>query len=970
MPTDTATTDTDVPRFVIARTPAMWAGALSLLFLLALTLPSVTFFSRAEDYLPLHLFLEFVPMAVSAMVFSLAWNLRRQPDNSHTILLGTTFLFVCVVDGATMLSYRGMPEFLTPSVPEKSFNFWLMARTACALALLAVAVAPVQSWTRMQCRIALLAALGLTALALWAGFYSQSQFPATAMEGSGPTPFKVVAEYALVAAYVFTGILLFRRSQAPNQGHLAWLAAAAWVQALAEIFFTLNSDASDTFNVLGHGYKAASFLLIYRALVVTGVRSPLRALDVERALLRSVLTTIPDLIWLKDTTGRYLSCNAAFERLFGASEKEIVGRTDYDFVDAELADMFRKYDRAAMASRTPVVNEEWLTFKAGGASGLFETTKTAMFDAEGTLLGVVGVARDITERKRAEEKLQVSASVFSHAREGIMLTNAKGDILDVNDSFTRITGYSREDVIGQNPRLLSSGRQGQDYYHDMWSALTTEGHWTSEVWNRRKNGEVFAELQTISAVRDAHGAVQQYVALFSDISAFKEHEYKLEHIAHYDALTNLPNRVLLADRLHQAIAQRRGDKVAVVFLDLDGFKAINDRYGHETGDQLLLSLASRMKQVLRDGDTLARMGGDEFVAVLRELHDAEDSVPMLNRLLALASQPVLIEEKELQVSASLGVTFYPQSDEVDGEHLLRQADQAMYQAKLAGKNRFHIFDAAQDMNLRGLHESLKHIRSALQRQEFVLYYQPQVNMRTGQVVGAEALIRWQHPQRGLLAPASFLPIIENQQISVDVGEWVIHQALVQLRQWMQIGLWLPVSVNLSARQLQQADFVERLTAILQQFPDILPSRLKLEVLETSALEDIDGVSQVIEACRRMGVTFALDDFGTGYSSLTYLKRLPVSLLKIDQSFVHGMLDDADDLAILTGVISLAKAFRRDVIAEGVETTAHGTLLLKLGCDLGQGYGIARPMPAQDVPGWINNWQPDPAWTRTQATADQ
>jgi diguanylate cyclase (GGDEF)-like protein len=410
-----------------------------------------------------------------------------------------------------------------------------------------------------------------------------------------------------------------------------------------------------------------------------------------------------------------------------------------------------------------------------------------------------------------------------------------------------------------------------------------------------------------------------------------------------------------------AQAQRRGQQLAVVYLDLDGFKAINDKHGHEVGDQVLITLAQRMKQALREGDSLARLGGDEFVIVLIDLDDLTASRPMLIRLLEACAQPVDVEDLSLLVSASLGVTAYPQSQEIDADQLLRQADQAMYQAKLAGKNRYHVFDAALDSSIRGHHESVERIRLALEMHEFVLYFQPKVNMRSGQIIGVEALIRWQHSGKGLLAPALFLPVIEDHALAVSIGEWVIDTALTQIELWRAAGLDMKVSVNIGARQLQQSDFVDRLKSILAKHPDLDPASLELEVLETSALKDIAQVSQVIEDCAQIGVTFALDDFGTGYSSLTYLKRLRVAMLKIDQSFVRDMLEDPDDLAILQGIIGLAAAFKRQVIAEGVETVAHGSLLLQLGCELAQGYGIARPMPPDQLPAWAARWQPDAAW---------
>ncbi len=472
-------------------------------------------------------------------------------------------------------------------------------------------------------------------------------------------------------------------------------------------------------------------------------------------------------------------------------------------------------------------------------------------------------------------------------------------------------------------------------------------------------------MQTISAVRDAQSNILHYVAIFSDITQLKEHENKLEHIAHYDALTNLPNRILLADRMRQGIiqAKRHSRLLAVVFLDLDGFKAINDKYGHEAGDQLLIAAADRMKLVLREGDTLARIGGDEFVAVLLDLASEAASVPLLKRLLAAAAQPLQFSNISLKVSASLGATFYPQVEDIAEDQLLRQADQAMYLAKQGGKNCYTFFNAELGQNVRNQYESLDGIRRALTEQEFILHYQPKVNMRTGMVIGAEALIRWQHPEKDLLLPCMFMPMVEDRPLAVNIGEWVIDTALTQMELWHAAGLNIPVSVNVGACQLQQPDFVERLKVLLAAHPNIIPGDLELEVLETSALELV-GASQVIRECRELGVMFALDDFGTGYSSLTYLKHLPVAHIKIDRSFVRDMLDDPDDRAILEGVLGLATAFRLQVIAEGVETVEHGTMLLQIGCDVAQGYGIAGPMPAHQFTDWLATWQPDPAWAES------
>jgi diguanylate cyclase (GGDEF)-like protein/PAS domain S-box-containing protein len=567
------------------------------------------------------------------------------------------------------------------------------------------------------------------------------------------------------------------------------------------------------------------------------------------------------------------------------------------------------------------------------------------------------------ELTRSNAELRQLAMVFTHAREGISITDADGTILEVNEAFCRLSGYAREELIGQNPRVLKSGRQGAEHYAQMWQALRERGHWSGEIWNRRKDGSLYAELLTISAIRDDAGRTQRYVALFTDITAQKSHQQQLERIAHYDPLTGLANRSLLADRLQQSMvmAQRRGARLAIVYLDLDGFKSINDRHGHDVGDRFLVAVANRMRAVLREGDTLARLGGDEFVAVLQDTPTIEVCVPMLNRLLAAASAPWIDDGCELRVSASLGVSFYPQAEPVDADQLLRQADQAMYQAKLRGKDRYHLFDDEQDRTLRDHHEGRERIRLGLLRGEFELYYQPKVNMRSGRVLGVEALIRWNHPDRGLLAPGEFLPLIEDHPLGVVVGDWVLDQAFAQLDAWNAAGLALAVSVNVSARQLEEADFVAGLRARFAVHPGVAPAQLELEVLESSALDDLAEVSGVMHECRALGVLFALDDFGTGYCSLTYLKNLPASTLKIDRSFVRDMLDDPEDLAILEGVIGLAAAFDRQPVAEGVETLTHGELLLDLGCELAQGYGIARPMPASAVAGWVREWVPGPSW---------
>ncbi|HIJ39410.1 MAG TPA: EAL domain-containing protein, partial [Rhodospirillaceae bacterium] len=529
------------------------------------------------------------------------------------------------------------------------------------------------------------------------------------------------------------------------------------------------------------------------------------------------------------------------------------------------------------------------------------------------------------------------------------------------------TGYPREALIGHTPHLLASGRHDPDFYRSMWSEIGLHGFWRGEIWNRRKNGEVYPCLLTISAVTDPNEKVSHYVGTFSDITQVKAQQAHLELLAHYDPLTRLPNRVLLADRLSQAMAQakRSNSLLAIGFLDLDGFKAVNDSLGHALGDRLLIEVSERLRAFLRGGDTIARMGGDEFVLVLSGLDSLQECDRAINRLLLAIAAPYTIQDDPIQLSASMGVTLYP-NDGSDPDTLIRHADQAMYIAKQAGRNRYHLFDAEQDRQAHAQHEALGRLQQALDNQEFCLYYQPKVDMRSGLVYGAEALIRWNHPQQGLLAPGEFLPVIEGSHLAVPLGEWVIGAALKQLAVWHASGLKLSVSVNIAASHLQCGDFTERLRHSLASVAPELAQHLECEVLETAALENISGVAQIIKECSDLGVDFSLDDFGTGYSSLSYLKRLPAKTLKIDQSFVRTMLVDLEDLAIVEGVVGLTHIFHRQVVAEGVESAEHGIVLLQIGCDRAQGYGIARPMPADKIPDWVLSWRPDPRWSKPEA----
>lgn len=563
-------------------------------------------------------------------------------------------------------------------------------------------------------------------------------------------------------------------------------------------------------------------------------------------------------------------------------------------------------------------------------------------------------------RQQQVDQLRLYAAVYTHSVEAITITDVNANIVAVNDAHVELTGFTPAEVVGKTPKVWSSGQHGPEFFQTMWTDLKVRKAWSGEIWNRRKDGEVIAERLNIFAVPNEEGQTAHYVAMSQNITEAKKRQNKLQKMAYFDLLTQLPNRILLHDRLRQALAvtRRTGLITTVVFIDLDGFKAVNDRYGHAAGDTLLIALAQRLRRCLRDSDTLARLGGDEFVAVLVNQDSSQECEQVLARLLAAASEPVELEGVEQRLTASMGVAVYPRDGD-DTDILLRNADQAMYAAKQAGKNRYQFFNGDAISEQRHLSERRALFASALDNREFVLFYQPKINLRTKQVVGAEALVRWRSPTQGLLSPAAFLPDVEGHALISRLGDWVLAEAIAQMAVWSDAGLSLQVGVNISAHQLQTIGFAAKLASALQAQPSVNPQCLQLEILETSAFDDVQAVADVMRDCRSLGVTFALDDFGTGYSSLTYLKQLPAKWLKIDRSFVRDMLVDKDDLAIVHAVIGLAKAFRRQVVAEGVESKAHALELQLLGCDEAQGFGIAKPMPAGELAHWIACWQQAP-----------
>lgn len=688
--------------------------------------------------------------------------------------------------------------------------------------------------------------------------------------------------------------------------------------------------------------------LIGYFLDVTGEKATEAALKASEAQYRAVIESSGDGFWLADAQGFLLETNAPYSRLSGYSEAELKGLHISQLEAAESPEQTRAHIERLLRSGSEIFET-----RHRSKSGRILDVEVAVSYSPVNGGRFFCFVRDIADRKHTEKEPHLVAQVFRNTSEGIVITQPDGIIVDVNEAYCHIMGYSREEMIGARPNKVSSGRHDRAFFDQMWRSLAEDGYWVGEVWDRRKNGEVFPKWLTINAVHGPDGELTHYVGTFSDISALKLVEEQLQHLAYYDALTELPNRTLFQDRLVHEINISRRDRrrIAVLFMDLDRFKVVNDTLGHSAGDELLIHVSQRLKHMLRENDTVARLGGDEFTLIARDVTSIDTVASLANRIITDLGRPFSVQGNEVLVGASIGISVFP-DDGKDFDTLTMHADAAMYDAKNAGRGQYRFYAGAMDHRAHQRLSLESELYRALEKDQFQIYLQPQVQAVGGRLVGAEALIRWVHPERGMVAPDEFISLAEETGLILPIGEWVLNSVCALASGWAARGLKAPpVAINISARQFHQQDLVQRIDQAVAA-AGISRESLELEITESVAMTEAERAEAQLQALYEAGFSVAIDDFGTGYSSLSYLKRFPVSKLKIDRSFIQDTPDDPNDSAIVHAMIQMAHTLGIQVVAEGVETERQRQFLEGRGCDYIQGYLIGRPAPVAEFEKWF------------------
>ncbi|WP_301003573.1 EAL domain-containing protein [Arsukibacterium sp.] len=901
-----------------------------------------------QAYLPLHTVFEIIAVVIAAMIFAIIREQALVNMTLRGVILACCFFAIFWLDLGHLLSYQGMPDYFSQNDPQKAIHFWLAARFIAALAL-CFAVLPIadkSTGLTTYYQTLLAAVFSVLALNYWFIVHPDT-LPVFYIEGSGLTNAKILAEYVVILINLITIFFILRYRHQQRPFHTPALFAAVITMILSEFYFTLYGKFSDSFNILGHGLKLLSYLFLYRALVFETLAAPYAQMMQSKAELSATLAAVPDILFDVDFEGRFHHVHFRPESKLYLSPDLFIGKKAAEVLPNNVTAAMEKAITEAYSRRgCSDAHQYALTIEQDNEPSWFQVIAALKTD-NNVIPHFILAVRDITAQKNTQATEQLNALAF-HTREAIMITDAERRIIRVNPAFTDITGFNEAEVIGKKPSVLSSGLHDQAFYQHMMQMLAQYDVWSGEIYNRRKNGEVYPEHVVINALKNQDGQITHYIASFNDISKAKADQQRIHRLAFYDPLTHLPNRRLLLEKIKEAQteSQRSGDFSALLFIDLDHFKRLNDSFGHSYGDDLLYQLAERLQLSIRATDTLARPGGDEFILLARLLTAdpvtaAMDAEVLGNKLLEEIRQPFALKGHQYHITASIGIALFNDNSK-DIDELMSSADLAMYHSKENGRNQLYFFEQNMQHQLRQRQKLEQELKLALAEQQFSLHYQPKVN-NNQQLVGYEALIRWHHPELGMVSPDHFIPLTESSGLIIPIGRWVLKTACQQIKCFMEQGTPLVIAVNVSQRQLVQKDFVKTVQQIISE-TGIQPTLLELEITESMLHDDLDATRSKLLALSEAGVTFSLDDFGTGYSSLSYLKNLPIGVLKIDQSFVREFLAQDTDYAIVRTILAMAEALNLTVVAEGVEQSEQFDALAEMGCDLFQGYLFGKPAP--------------------------
>jgi diguanylate cyclase (GGDEF)-like protein/PAS domain S-box-containing protein len=911
-----------------------------------------------------HSVVELFAVVVAMLVFITGFRAILSARKGAVVLLGIAFCGVGVLDFLHAMSYAGMPDAITPNTAHKSIFFWLAARMLAAGALLVyVSLPAVPKVTLRRKRLALVLMLALVGMVGLVGLRWSDRVPALFVPGEGLTPLKIGLEWLIVCVNAATLVVLWRRRGQLVPECVMALGFAAALSACSELFFTmLGVVDKDVANLLGHLYKVAAYLYLFHASFNEALRRPLERMEVQHLREKLVLSSAPDGVLWVDQSGAILMANPAMATLTGYSAAELVGQNVDVFLPAHLRAAHAQSMRAYFTAPHPRAMG-MIDLKLLRRDGRMLPVDISLghWEDEGSRHAIAYI-RDLTERKLALKEIREStqrlALHFQLTPLAVIEWDTNFFVVDWNPAAERIFGYSKAEAIGRHAMELLP-ESAQPHAAQTWASLLSGPDGANNTnENRTKDGRIIYCDWYNTQLIDTDGRVIGVASLVQDATEQKIASERLSYLAYFDDLTGLPNRTLFKDRLSQAFleADRKAHQVGVIFLDIDHFKDVNDTLGHEAGNLLLQATARRLQGCFRSMDTVARFAADEFAVMLAEVAHVDAVTRVVQHVIDKFKEPIDILGSELFVTFSMGIALYP-VDDGDVDTMLRNANSALYSAKAVGSNSYQFYSAAMTERA-SRHLTLQTgLRRALDKRELLLHYQPQIDCASGRIIGVEALVRWQHPDKGTISPAQFIPVAEETGLIVPIGEWVLRTACLQAQAWQQQGLPpMRMAVNLSARQFKDPRFALRVLEILNETG--LDARyLELEITESILMDGLDSVNAVLQDFKRAGILISLDDFGTGYSSLSYLKRFPIDKLKIDQSFVREVLTDLSDASLVRAVIAMARALRLTVIAEGVETQGQCDFLRADGCDELQGYHIARPMPAEQVFDFVRRYHP-------------